>query len=219
MGLFDIFSSDPAKKAGRAQIAAAEKGYDDAKAAIGKGRKEAYGFYDKALVPFTALYDKSMAGYGAYGDAAGINGPEGYERAVASFRTNPGYEFTIDQALQAINRNAAATGRLASGNTDIDVANYVTGLADQQWDDYVSRLAPYLQQPFQAAEGQADIYGSKAGVATNYGTNLATLAQGKAKAVGDAKANMALADYQASGNAWNAIMGGLGLGAKVLGFV
>lgn len=227
MGLFDIFSSDPAEDAARARRDASWQGYGKAKDFLRQGTKQAAGAiqdsYGDAIGNYEQLYDLAMPGYQAYGDAAGVYGQEGYDRATENFRANPGYQFQVGQATQAVNRNQAAKGALNSGNTDIDLATYVGGLADQQYDDYVSRLSPYLEQPFQAAGGQANLYANQgdqlANIYTGQGTNLANLATQHFDTVGGANSDAELADYGASANMWGAILGLANAGGKIAGVV
>lgn len=60
--------------------------------------------------------------------------PWGKEFAPPSLdeiRNTPGYEFTRDEGIKAIDRGAAAQGTILSGGHNQDLSNYVTGLADQ----------------------------------------------------------------------------------------
>jgi hypothetical protein len=57
------------------------------------------------------------------------------------YTESPGYQFQRDQGVQAAERAAAASGRLASGGTQKAVARYVTGLAANDYDNYTARLA------------------------------------------------------------------------------
>jgi hypothetical protein len=65
-------------------------------------------------------------------DAQGLNGPEGIARAQAAFKTTPGYDFTLNQGLDALTRAANAGGMVASGNTLKAAQDYGSGLAFNQ---------------------------------------------------------------------------------------
>lgn len=156
------------------------QGMDSAYGFIDQGTNQAAGEYGKALGNYDELYPGAVAGYNAYGDAFGLGGVEGYDRARENFQTGPGYEFMMNQGLDALDRRANSRGMLASGNNQIDTLNYATGLADQQWDDYTSGLSPYLNLAPQLAGAQGDLYSQLASLYSNQGTNKANIATGGA---------------------------------------
>ena len=118
MGLFDLFTGGAEKRAadknrglfntfneqGAANI---NSGYDTARTDLEGARS--------AFAPLSGLAQKYGAGTDLYLDALGVNGAGGKDRASAAFRTGPGYEFTLDQGLNALNRRRAAGGMLDSG--------------------------------------------------------------------------------------------------------
>src|SRR6185312_8404452 len=63
-----------------------------------------------------------------YANALGLNGPSGNAAATAAYQTSPGYQFQIDQGLQALDRGAAAHGQLQSGQSGLDYLKYSQGL-------------------------------------------------------------------------------------------
>jgi hypothetical protein len=87
--------------------------------------------------------DLGKLGAGLYSDAMGLNGAEGIARAQDSFRAAPGYQFALDQGLDAVARKGSAMGRLDSGNTDLDLMRYATGYADQAWGNWMNGLSNY----------------------------------------------------------------------------
>lgn len=96
--------------------------------------------YGNTFDPMTA---RSTTGANLYADANGINGPEGNARAVGAFQAGPGYQFQMDQGLQAVNRSASAAGMLPSGNTLAAATQFGQGLANQEYGNWLGRLAPY----------------------------------------------------------------------------
>ena len=164
-----------------------------------------------------------------------MNGPQGNAAALAAFQNNPGYKFAQDQAIQAIDRNRAATGSLNSGGTNVDIANYVTGLANQGWNDYIKSLQPYLGysvnttgQQLQGANNLANVYTGlgnaqnaayqglgqgQAGLLTGQGN----AAYGSAVGQGNAQAQADYANLNASQNLWNLFGNVAGAGMKVAG--
>lgn len=87
--------------------------------------------------------DLGKLGAGLYSDAMGVNGAEGIARAQDAFRAAPGYQFALDQGLDAVARKGSAMGRLDSGNTDLDLMRYATGYADQAWGNWTNGLSNY----------------------------------------------------------------------------
>lgn len=208
MGLFDLFSNDSAEKARDLANAGATKGYADLSGLYGQGRDALTSNFGYAGDLYKNLITSYAPGAKAYGDATGANGSDGYARAKTNFQTDPGYGFQMDQGLQALQRTHAAAGNLSSGNADADTLKFATGLADQSYGNYVSRLAPYL-----GAEGTATA--GAAGVATGLGTGLNQSFQGQGTAanttattIGNNDAGAELNNYKVGANLWNGLMGG-----------
>lgn len=217
MGLFDIFSSQPARDAANARIAGLNAGYGQASDLYGQGRDALQTNFTAAAQPFQTLFNQSQGGSNAYGDATGANGPDGLARAKANFQASPGFNFQLDTGIDALSRAGAAKGT-ATGNVLRDAQTFGNGLAQQDWGNYVSRLQPYLGAGQSAATGIA-------GVDTGLGTGLNANLTGQGglgfqtqTGIGDANASADLAKYNASGNLWGALLGLGNLGAKFGGF-
>lgn len=213
MGLFDLFSNDSAEKARDMANAGATAGYGQLSDLYGKGRDALTSNFGAAGDLYKNLITSYAPGAKAYGDATGANGADGYTRAKTNFQTDPGYGFQMDQGLQALQRTHAASGNLASGNADADTLKFATGLADQSYGNYVSRLAPYLT-------GEATATAGAAGVDQNLGTALNQSYQGQGGAanttqttIGNNNAGAELNNYKVGSNLWNGIMGGLNFAA------
>lgn len=193
-------------------------GYDAATGAVRTGADNALGYLDTgaraaiqqitgarsdiagsdAYKPVSDLAARFGAGSQLYADALGLNGADGNARAVSAFQTAPGYQFTLDTGLDAINRRRNSAGMLASGNADADAIRLATGLADQSYQQWLTSLQPYngleASATSTAAAGNAaqaksladlgvtaaNIFNTsgqaKANVATGQGTSLADLA-------------------------------------------
>ena len=70
----------------------------------------------------------------------GLNGPDAATAAMGNFQTSPGYQFSLDQGLRAVDAGAAANGMLRSGATLKAEQTFGTGLADQEFQQYYNRL-------------------------------------------------------------------------------
>lgn len=254
MGIFDVFTGAPARRAaeqtrqylggvqtqGLADLASGYSGgqdfirsgtagargdiaggYDTARGDVAGGFSGAQGFLGQsfgsgmdalnrgraegtaAYQPLSELAGRYGQGSALYSDALGINGAGGNQRAQQAFTTSPGYQFQMDQSLDAINRARNASGQLVGGNTDDAVLTKASGLANQEWGGYLNRLQGFqpleLQATSGAAGGLADIArtfgmseadlmrslgGAQAGLAERGGTSLGQLATGQGTALG-----------------------------------
>ncbi len=131
------------------------------------------------------------------------------------FQTDPGYEFARDEALRATDRSVGTGGFQNSGNILTALEDRASGLAQQQYGNYVNRLAPFLQY----AQGTAGQLGSAyAGQGTALNANdlsQAQLGYGTQAGIGSAQAGGILGEAQAEQNARGGV---LNLGGRLLGF-
>lgn len=92
-----------------------------------------------------------------------------------NFQASPGYQFALDQGLRAIQRSAAGRGMLDSGQTLKALMQYGQGLANQEYGNYLNRLAA-LSGIGQTAVGQgigaANAFGSGAMQGSNLLANI-----------------------------------------------
>jgi hypothetical protein len=86
-----------------------------------------------------------------------LNGPQGNQSATQSFWNNPAISASINAGAQNVNRNAAATGQLASGNTLNALQQQAQQTASGGWNNYVSALQPFLSASNAAAGGIANV--------------------------------------------------------------
>lgn len=117
-----------------------------------------------AYDPLDALAKKYGNATTLYQDSLGVNGAAGNANAVNAFQAGPGYQFTLDQGLNALNRRRAAAGMLNSGNADVDALTYGTGLANQTYGGWQDRLAGFVNPELSATSGVAS---GRAGIGQN----------------------------------------------------
>lgn len=184
--------------------------------------------YDAAIDLYDPFVTAGRKAWDQYGDASGINGQEGHDRAVANFRAGPGYEWQVDQATDAVARKQSAIGALGSGNTMAAITDRASHLADQEYDDYLSRLDNIGKTGFAATGAQAALTQGKGDLDAQYGRDkagvygdatrlgVATLSDTGHAIAGTLKDGM-MAGQEAAGNRFGAIMGGVNLVAKLLG--
>jgi len=149
---------------------------------------------------------------------AAIGGPQTVE-----YTQSPGYQFRLDEGMKAIERGAAARGRIDSGETMKALQRYGQGLAAQDYDafeqkqkaDYYNYLAALSGQSGQSAASQAAGLGaaSAAGAANIIGSGAQALGQGYAAAGqqrASAFANQAIGQAQANQQYQQSLLGGIG---------
>lgn len=217
MGLFDLFTGGAERRAADGNRALANSYQSKGTDFVNEGYNAARGDLNNALGSFTSLSDlgkKYGAGTDLYLDALGTNGAAGNARATGAFQAGPGYEFTLNSGLDALNRRRAAGGMLDSGNADIDAIKFGTGLADQTYGDWLSRLgglvSPELSATGGAASGRAGVHGGLATLATNNASDLTNLLGTTTSANMNANNLQAQGEARGAGNL-------LGLGTSLLG--
>lgn len=220
MGIFDgIFNNDPQKDAANAQISGLTAGFNAASGQINTGLQNSGAAYAEALAPIAANTAVTQKGQDAYADATGVNGKAGYDKAVDNFHTGPGYNFALDQGSQNVLRNQSQTGALASGGTMTALDTFGQGLANQQWQSYLSSLQPFIGASTANAATGAGVGIAKAGTATSQADTLANLAWSKETGIGNANANADLSQISTNGNIINAGMQGLKFATSLAGFL
>lgn len=156
-----------------------------------------------ALNQLAQMYGLSTAGSTSGVTSGSSTGTTGTGTTdYSSFYNSPDYQFTLNQGLDAVKRNAAATGNLASGNTLTALNNYAQGAASTQLNNYTNRLASLAG----VGQSTASTLGS---LGTQTASNIAntTISAGNARASGIA----------GSTNAWGNALGTLGgLGVNYL---
>jgi hypothetical protein len=106
---------------------------------------------------------------------------------TSQLQSLPGYQFTLNQGLQAVQDSAAARGLGSSGAALQGAANYATGLADSTYGNQVNRLLSAAGLG-QSAAAQTGNFGATA--AAQVGQN--TIAAGNAQAQADLAIGQAL---------------------------
>lgn len=205
MGVFDgIFNTGPQNDARDAQVAGLQAGGAAATSAINTGQAKTDADYAGALQPYTTNLGVTQAGQGNYADATGVNGAAGYDKALQSFHTNPGYDFQLEQGNQNVLRGKSQSGQLASGGTNIDLQKLAIGQADQSWNQYVANLLPFVGASTANAGGAAAVGTAKAGTDAGAAGKLADIGWQQNTGIGNANANAELAHVTTNANSVNA---------------
>lgn len=136
--------------------------------------------------------DQGSKAYNQISNLNGLNGSQAQTDAMSRFTTDPGYQFKLQQGVDAIDRSAFARGSGASGQTLKALTEYGQGVADQGYGDYYSRLAGMGNTGVNAAgvqastkvntaNGQAQGYSSIGANQTNSNINTGNLVTGGLK--------------------------------------
>lgn len=176
--------------------------------ALDKAYGASTGYLNDAGNLYAGLSDKYGKATTLGLDALGVNGADGNARATAAFQAGPGYQFTLDSGLDALNRRRASGGMLDSGNADIDAIKFGTGLADQTYGSWLDRLGGYISPELQATQGKASSLGALSDLSQQDATNRIGLYGNVAS--GNIGANNLQAQGESQG-ARNALGGALSL--------
>jgi len=146
--------------------------------------------------------------YGSNGNLTGLSG-QGFQFNPSNLTQTPGYQFTLQQGLNAVNNATSATGQTGSGAQAKGLANYATGLAQNTYNQqYQNALTTYQQN--------ASTLGSLLSTGQNAAAGLGSMGMQNAQSVGNTLqggANATAAGQIAAGNATsNALNGAMQLG-------
>lgn len=201
--------SNAAKKASKEQAKAAEQAAGTESQAIDKAiafQREQYQQQREDIAPFREIGLQALETL-----APGVQPGGEYVRdfTEADFQADPGYQFRIEEGNKALDRSAAARGRLQSGGHLRDLTRFNQGLASEEYGNAFNR--------FQIEQGNKfNRLGSVAGIGERSTMQLNTLGsqygrdtaqnlvnQGRARASGYTDAANAYAAGQiGSANAW-----------------
>jgi hypothetical protein len=136
------------ESAADASKAAASDTYNKQQAAIAK----LIGYGDE----YAGKFEELAGGYDPYVETGGAANSMLMRllQDPNSLRSLPGYEFAQGEGIQALDRSAAARGRLNSGRQSKDLLRFGTGLADQTYGNQLQRLMGLSQQGIGATGAQ-----------------------------------------------------------------
>jgi hypothetical protein len=195
MGIFDAFGSlfspdvaGPINEGLTTGYNLAQPNLQEALTAIQRG-------YGSAIPALTSNFQAALPGFSNLGATAqgGINqltsalgfGPQGAAGMRSIFESTPGYQYARDTSIEdAMRTNARLSGGGNSGTLLNDIINRSSGLASQNYNNYVSQLQPFLGLGTQAATGAGNVY-------TGLGSGLANLYAGRGSDVAGAYGNLA----------------------------
>lgn len=124
----------------------------------------------------------------------GLNGQDAANAAMQTYQQSPGYQFTLQQGLRAVDAGAAASGLLRSGAALKAEQTFGQGLANQDFQQYYNNLMGI------------STLGENAGVsATNAMANVANNAANLAQGAGNTQASIYGNMYSGLGSTVNSL--------------
>lgn len=181
-----VISSNGAKSAANTQASAAQS--------AAQVQQNMFNTTQANLQPYMSAGNNALAAYQqALGLGAGGSGAG--QMNATQFQGSPGYQFQLQQGLSAANNAASARGGVVSGNTLKALQSYGTGLANQDWYNYLGQLSGL------SASGQ-NAAANLGGIATQTGGQIGSdlIGAGNAQAAGQV----------ASANAYGGVVSGIG---------
>lgn len=176
------------------------------------GFNQASGSLNEARDLYKGMSDQGLGGLTRY-QALASGGPE----TLNALQATPGYQFSFDQGLQALNRRRAAGGMLNSGNADADAIQFGQGLAMQTLNQERQAQLPLMDMYSRGIAGQSGALGNLASLATDYYGNRASVLDDTTKnIVGLGTAAFKAGDAAKAQNQ-QMLMGGINAGLQLLG--
>lgn len=137
-----LFGSNAAGSAASAQEQAANQ--------ASQTQLQMFNQLQQNLQPYMGAGTNALAAYqSALGLGGGTGGAPGFN--AANFQTSPGYNFAKQQGIDAIMNSAAAHG--LTGNTLRSLDQFGTGLANQEFNQYLGQLSGLTGMGQNAAAG------------------------------------------------------------------
>ncbi len=106
------------------------------------------------------------------------------------FYASPGYQFRMDEGINALDKSAAARGRLRSGAQNKALTRYGQGLASEEFGNYTSRLAQIAGLGSGAATNSASFTTQGAGNVANAMAGIGATRQSGYESWGRTAANI-----------------------------
>lgn len=162
------------------------------------GYNTARGDLNQGMGGMNRLMNRFDAGSQMYQNALGLGGDQGNQQARLAFQNSPGFQFQMDQGVKARERAASRMGGLNSGGLLSELTSFGQGLANQEYGNWMNRLAgfdPMMMQgaaaEMQTGRGLADLasryYGERSNIIGEDTANKIGLFSGAMKATDAAR--------------------------------
>jgi|SRR6185369_3954413 len=128
----------------------------------------------------------------------------------SDLENTPGYQFTLQQALKAMNNQNSAQGLGLSGAQEKGLMQYATGLANQTYGDQYNRALQQFTANYGLASDQANRLAALAGLGQNAAAGVGNAGIQTGSNIGNLMAGAANAQAAGQIGSANAINAGLG---------
>jgi hypothetical protein len=145
-----IFGGKSSRKAAQQQQDAQQRVIDTTKGAVDTGQAGVTSAVDKAQADYQPYIDAGTGSLNDLRSLASAPAPK-FSFNAQDYQQDPGYQFTLQQGQDAIQRAAASKGKLFSGSTLKSLANYTTGTSNQYFNDAFQRANTTFNTNQQAA--------------------------------------------------------------------
>lgn len=139
------------------QIAALDTGRAQQVADLRAGADTQRADYQRAADSYAPYTAQGQEAWSMLGDAAGLHGQEGHDRALGAFQAGPSYDWDVSQSMDQAARGASASGQLLSGNAATAMQDRAHHLADQEYGNWYNRVNGISQTGFDATNKVAAI--------------------------------------------------------------
>lgn len=167
-----VIGANGDNQAGSAAAASGNQAYQEAQAQAAQLRNitspwSAAGIGAESQL--SALYGNGYLGQTASGEWTPDGGPSGgvngmganakadQAAATAAFQTSPGYQFRLQQGVNALNNSAAARGMQLSGAQTKALSDYGQNTGSAEYGNYVNELNSLAGGGLTASQGQASL--------------------------------------------------------------
>lgn len=155
--------------------------------------------------------------------------PESQIGNIADFQASPGYQFALNQGLNAVQNSAAAGGSLESGRTLKALQDYGQGMANQEYNNwygrragefgsYANRLGTQSGDQFNRLAALAGVGQTATGSMSQLGQNQLAMQQQGAQNLMGMNNQMAQVNAAAAMQPYNAFSNLLGQGVQAYGY-
>jgi hypothetical protein len=211
------------RKAAKAQTQAANKASGtelqmqrDAQAfnkqMYGKGREDVVSNFRTAATQLDAYDNPGRGATLRMAELAGLGGNP--NSALNALRSDPAYQFRMQQGVSALDRSAAARGMLQSGAQQKALARFGQGLASEEYGNIFNRVGAVQGNAQQAAGALSNLYMNRGTTLGNLATGQASQNQNLAMNTSNALGNYAMAGGQARASGYEGMASGINSGLQ-----
>jgi hypothetical protein len=175
------------------QLGALQEGRTQGLDALSSGYDQQRADYQTAADSYAPYTSQGLDAWSMLGDAAGLHGQEGHDRALGAFHAGPQYDWLQSQSADQAVRGASVGGQALSGNAIRAIQDNASHIADGAWDKSVANIRDISNTGYDANNKVAAITTGMGDAASRYGSGVANLWGTSANQLADVYGNDARA--------------------------